>query len=190
MLGKYEKGESEPSRDKLVAIAEAAGVDLLWLATGKGGMEPGAGQAVPKGEETIPFDEFVLVPRYNVEVSAGGGALVDGEEVVGQMAFRKDWVRKMGLRAKDLVLVTAKGDSMEPTLSDGDILLVDLGQTDIVDGAIHVIRNDGHLLAKRLQLAFNDKVIVRSDNTIYRELEIDRADLKVVGRAVWGGGKM
>ena len=110
--------------------------------------------------------------------------------VIGTMAFKREWLRRMGFEVKKLVLVTARGDSMVPTFADGDLLLVDLRQTDIVDGGVHILRNDGHLLAKRLQVCMGDQVIVRSDNNIYSAFDTKRDQLNVVGRVVWRGGRM
>lgn len=169
-------------------------VSLAWLATGEGSMrrgeyEIGEGHGVTS-DTGLDQDEYALVPRYNVEVSAGGGALVEAEAVIGTMAFKREWLRRMGFEVAKLVLVTAKGDSMAPTICDGDILLVDLRQAEIVDGAIHVIRKDDHVLTKRLQLGNNDLVIVRSDNSIYSALETKIGELNVIGRVVWRGGRM
>lgn len=135
--------------------------------------------------------DFALVPRYDIEVSAGGGSILeDDTQPVESMAFRRVWLKRMGLDAARLALVNVRGDSMEPTLADGDMLLVDLRQTGIIDGAIHVLRNNNHLLIKRLQIGLGNQVIVRSDNRIYRELETTRDQLTVIGRVVWRGGKM
>lgn len=135
-------------------------------------------------------DEYALIPRYAVEVSAGGGSLVDNEVMIGTMAFKREWLRRMGFEVGRLVLVTARGDSMEPTVSDGDLLLVDMRQAEIVDGAIHVIRSNDHILVKRLQMGMTGQVIVRSDNPRYSPMESTRDALQVVGRVVWRGGRM
>ena len=185
VLRQYLAGKSEPTRLALISIAEAGNVRVEWLATGEGPMK--RGEAEGSG---LDLEMFALVPRYDVEVSAGGGTLIEGEAVIGAMAFKREWLKRMGLELQKLALVTAKGDSMEPTLIDGDMVLVDLRQTDIVDGAIHVLRSDSGVLVKRLQLGLDNQVIVRSDNKIYSALETTRDKLNVVGRVVWRGGRM
>lgn len=142
-----------------------------------------------EGEELDPA-EYALVPLYDVRVSAGSGTFADSEEVVQNLAFRRVWLKKMGLEASKLALVTACGDSMEPTFSDGDLLLVDLRKIDLKDGAIHVIRNNDHLLVKRMQVGLGDAVIIVSDNSRYRPLKTSRDRLDVIGRVVWRGGQM
>ncbi|GAB4554659.1 MAG: hypothetical protein Tsb0017_07030 [Geothermobacteraceae bacterium] len=145
-------------------------------------------QAVPADGRDL--DEYALVPRYAVEVSAGHGAWPDQEDVVERLAFKRSWLVKLGLKERNLVLVTARGDSMEPTFYDGDLLLVDVSQTGIVDGGVSVIRTDGLLLAKRLQAGFGDQVTVISDNARYKDIQTTKDQLNIVGRVVWRGGKV
>lgn len=200
VLRSYLRGATFPSLDRLVAIAKAANVRTGWLATGEGPMRAGESEGVTVNEKQDHYalavsdkniqDDYDLVPRYAVEVSAGHGVWPDREEVVEKLAFKRSWLQRLGLQLRNLVLVTARGDSMEPTFYDGDLLLVDLSQTNIVDGGISVIRTDGLLLAKRLQVGFGDQVTVISDNQRYDRVKINKNDLNIVGRVVWRGGKM
>lgn len=188
----YELGKSVPG-GKVFESLSRLGFCADWLLTGEGPMKRGeeVKESHPAYQPSdLDQDEYALIPRYNVEVSAGGGMLVDGEAIIDTMAFKREWLRRMGFEVGQLVLVTARGDSMLPTLADGDLLLVDLRQAGIVDGAVHVLRNNGHILAKRLQLGLGDQVIVRSDNPIYSALETVGGALHVVGRVVWRGGRM
>ncbi|MDO6750036.1 S24 family peptidase, partial [Gilvimarinus sp. 1_MG-2023] len=74
------------------------------------------------------------------------------EEVSRKLAFRRKWLKFKGLHEKDLVVVFAKGDSMEPTISDNNTIMVDTSDTSPQDGRMYVIRVDGHLLVKRTQI--------------------------------------
>lgn len=191
VLRSYLREDTFPTLDRLELIADAGQVRASWLATGEGPMRPGEAKVQDaQTDGNLDQDEYSLVPRYNVEVSAGHGAWPDREQVVEKMAFRRSWLQRLGLRVDSLVLVTARGDSMEPTFHDGDLLLVDLDQKQIIDGGISVIRSEETLLAKRMQVGFGDQVIVRSDNQIYHPLEISKDKLNIVGRVVWRGGKM
>ena len=190
-LHQYLKGQSEPTRKVLIAIANATDVRLEWLAEGVGAKERHlAEEEVTAYDVGLNADEYSLVPRYDVEVSAGHGCWPDREDVVEKMAFRRSWLQRLNLQVKNLVLVTARGDSMEPTFHDGDLLLVDLDQTKVIDGGISIVRSDELLLAKRLQAGLGDQVFVCSDNSRYQRLETIKEDLNIVGRVVWRGGKM
>lgn len=140
---------------------------------------------------TQDMNGFILIPRYNVEASAGGGSVVAEERIIDRMAFREDWVRvTLGLSPKDLVLISATGDSMEPTLHPGDLLLLDRSIERIKDNAIYAIQVNGTLLIKRVQRRTDGSVIIKSDNAAY-ETEVltdsKAEDLRIVGRLVWAG---
>ncbi len=152
--------------------------------------EESAGQAVSAGI----WDEFDLVPLYDVEVSAGPGCFVDGHEaIIAQMAFRKYWLRQEGLQAQHLAVVRARGDSMEPTINEGDVLLLDRTRREPEGGYIYIVQTNSELRAKRLQRMIDGSVRVSSDNRAYADEVVDREDLHylhIVGRVVWKGGMM
>jgi len=136
-------------------------------------------------------EEFALIPGYNVQVAAGHGSLAGGDESpTRELAFRRKWLRYRGLHENDLALVFAKGDSMEPTISDNETVMVDTSEKKLRDGHIYVIRNGDHLLVKRIQTLWNDGVQLLSDNKEYPPQEISRDDLEnleVIGKVVWVG---
>lgn len=171
---------SLPRLDNLLRIAETAGVSVEWLATGKEAQKP-----------TFEFeDEFALVPGYNIQVAAGDGRIAGEESPSRELAFRRKWLRFRGLNENDLALVFAKGDSMEPTISDNETVLIDTSEKKLKDGQIFVIRNGDHLLVKRIQTLWNDGVQLLSDNKEYPPQEIASSDLEqleVIGKVVWVG---
>jgi phage repressor protein C with HTH and peptisase S24 domain len=135
--------------------------------------------------------DFVAVPRLAVAASAGPGALVGEEGARDRFAFDSAWLR--GLAAggpAGLSMIRVTGDSMAPTLEDGDDILVDRGDAaaGLRDG-IYVLRMDDGLLVKRLLLQPADaRITIVSDNPAYRDLpDCDPARIAVVGRVVWGG---
>lgn len=135
--------------------------------------------------------EFALIPGYSVQVSTGPGAFPGSEEKPSRkLAFRRKWLRYRGLAEKDLVLVFARGDSMEPTISDNNTLMIDTSKTELSDGAIYVIRVNSHLVAKRVQTLTNRDIMLLSDNEAYRPETLtpeQSQDLAVIGKVVWIG---
>ena len=197
-LETYLTGQAEPKASRLVAIAKAAGANVEWLATGEGEPEGNAqqmqaqtqGLAVRAPALDGIEDRFALVPLYDVRVSAGHGAFNGTENVLTQLAFTRYWLNKLGLHAAHLVAVRVDGDSMEPTIRSGDVLLIDREQTHPRDGAIYVMRREDWLVAKRLQLLAGGLVRVISDNQAYPPEEVEPAALEILGRAVWKGGPL
>lgn len=139
--------------------------------------------------------DYVSIPLYDIQASAGHGALVDAEQVVDFLHFKQDWIRAE-LRAKpaDLYLICVDGESMEPTLRTGDIILIDHRDQGVARDGIYVMRMDGALLVKRLQRKPGGLLRVSSDNQAYEPFDIslgnERDDLAVVGRVVWSGRRM
>lgn len=143
-------------------------------------------------EDIIPatIDDFALVPVYDVQASAGHGSHVESELKTGHLAFRRDWLRDKGLKTKDLAIITAIGDSMEPTLSDGDIMLVDTSIDKIINDAIYIVQTDHHLIVKRIQQALDGSLTIISDNQRYERQKISpeqAKNVKIAGRVKWYG---
>ena len=141
-----------------VALASACNVSLNWLAVGEGA--PHQEDAQPLSVETLEHGgvvspradippNLVLIPRYDVHASAGSGSVVDQEQLIGMMAFDELFLRRqVGVRSEGLVTVEATGDSMEPTIRDGDLLLVDSNENDIRDGRIYVLNVHGFAVSE------------------------------------------
>lgn len=203
-IANYTSERSELKASALVRLAEACDVSLDWLATGTppvhrldrlAQFEADAGEAVvplPTRMAADLGDEYVLVPRYDVRASAGGGAVVHSEQVVDHLAFKAEWVRnRLGINPVHLLLLEAVGDSMEPTISDGDLLLVSTHEPRIRDNAIYALNVAGDLMVKRVQKRLDGTLVVSSDNPRYRPEEVAPRDsdmLRVIGQVLWHGG--
>lgn len=141
-------------------------------------------------------DRFCYIPLYDVKASAGGGVVVDREDVVDTLAFKKEWIRtQLNATQQDLYLIHVEGESMEPTLRPGDLILVDHREAEKLprDG-VYVVRMDDSLLVKRLQRLPGGQVRVTSDNTAYQPFMINLTqqnnEFDIVGRVVWCGRRM
>lgn len=146
--------------------------------------------------EQMPGD-YVAIPLYNgVRAAAGGGAIVEHETPDDALIFKEDWVRiELGAKPQDLYLIRVAGDSMEPTLRSGDVILVDRRATRPDREGVYILRMNGTLLVKRLQALPGGVVRVISDNATYEPFNVTRADLEaadmaVIGRVVWTGRRM
>jgi phage repressor protein C with HTH and peptisase S24 domain len=196
---KWLRGEAEPSRERLVALAEAAKVGIGWLAKGEGptpSFEPSAqrGGRTPSdtAERGITPSRFVLLPRQPEGVAAGTGSPSPPQPDVGFIAFRHDWVRAaFGIEPDDLVLETAVGESMLPTIQDGDLLLVDTTDRTFSSFGVYVLEIHGERLVKRVQRKLDGSLVLISDNNAYQPDQVTGEllnSITVIGRVVWGGG--
>lgn len=206
-LEDYLTGQSEPKISRLVAISKASALSLEWLATGQGPRDlvdrrqtpddsGGMTQLAPDfsdfRDDTAPH--FTKLPRYDVEAAAGAGAAVHSEQIVDFLAFDTDWLQRvMRVDPKRLVLITALGDSMTPTIRDGDLLLLDMSIDRVRDNAIYALRIGDALVVKRVQRRLDGGMRIISDNAVYPADDVaarDATDLQIVGRVVWHGGKL
>lgn len=134
------------------------------------------------------WDEFALIPGYSIQVSAGHGSQAfDNYEPSRYLAFRKKWLKFRRFEAKDLVIVWAKGDSMEPTIHNNDTLVIHQGRKKLVDGKIFVIRFDETLWVKRIQVMPHSWLLISDNKELYPPIEIKHADhstFEVVGEVV------
>ena len=141
-----------------------------------------------------PVIQLVQIPVLDVEASAGHGALASAESQAGQFGFDEKWLRKLTqAKSTSLSIIKVVGDSMEPTLHDGDEVLVDVAddQSKLRDG-IYVLRMDGALNVKRVAIEPQGrKISVVSDNSAYPSWQgLDRRSVNIVGRVLWFGRKI
>lgn len=155
-----------------------------------------AGVGVPSG--SIPEDavgqQQDLVPVYNVAASAGPGAMVDWEEeVVERLAFPQGYLRHItSVNPIHLKIISVKGRSMEPTLREDDVVMIDVSKRDLSYEGIFVIQDGGHsMLVKRISRASRKGfVMLVSDNRDHPPVERALEDIAVIGKVVWAGVKM
>ena len=136
-----------------------------------------------------PRGEWIDVPRLALGASAGPGAFSPDEQPIGAFRFSARWLRDRGLDPAMLSAIAVAGDSMEPTLRDGDEILVDRRPGPLRDG-IHVVRVDEAVLVKRLDTGFPGRIVLISDNAAYRSVEMGSGDVDIIGRVVWKSGRL
>lgn len=142
-----------------------------------------------KGAGKVLRGDWVDVPRLALGASAGPGTTAAEEQPIGAFRFSSRWLRGEGFDPAMLSAIVVAGDSMEPTLRDGDEILVDRSPRPLRDG-IHVVRVDDALLVKRIDTGRPGVMALISDNPSYRPLELPPTDVKVIGRVVWKSGRL
>ena len=187
--------------DTFVKIAVATGRSLDWLTLGGDDVARPAlpdrkitqGMAVAYSGQLIAGD-YALVPRYDIRASDGAGALVESENIIERVAYRMDWIRATRLDPDKLMCAQADGDSMEPTISDGDLLLIDTRVTHPRSEGIYFMRFGDGLVVKRLQLRPDGGANLISDNAArYEPQRLSReelGELQILGRVRWRGGRV
>jgi phage repressor protein C with HTH and peptisase S24 domain len=147
----------------------------------------------PADEPRDP-DGLVSIKRHPVKASAGPGAIVSEGFGKPYFGFDERWLKALtATPPSQLSIVRVEGDSMSPTLNDGDDILVDLGDCgDRLRDGIYVLRVDDALVVKRLALSpLGRRVTVQSDNPAYPDWP-DRGldEINCIGRVIWSGRKV
>jgi phage repressor protein C with HTH and peptisase S24 domain len=135
-----------------------------------------------------------LIPVFDVSASAGGGAVVaEYEAEVHSLAFPRDYLRKLTSNSIDnLAIISVKGESMETTLLDDDIVLLDASKTNLSYDGLFVLRFDDALHVKRVgRSPKRGHVTIISDNKeLYPPMEMAVDEVDAVGKVLWYGRKV
>lgn len=192
-IAHLESGRTQTSR-KITEIAEALGVDVVWLSKGKG--EPFS----PKGpgslsagsyQEVETFhagnEKVVLIPMVRLRLSAGvTGFHIDGETGVDTYPLDRGWVQSNKFSQERLIAVRVKGDSMEPRLYDGDIVVINTADTKPVDGEVYAINYEGEAVIKRMSRDAGSWWLTSDnpDQRKYHRKSVRGSECIIVGRVV------
>lgn len=138
-------------------------------------------------------EEFIQVSRLSVEVGAGPGRSVGIVEEVGALQFRRDFLRATGVSPINAAIVTVRGTSMEPTIKDGAVLLLNRADQEPRAGNIYAFSWGEEMLVKRLQKVGGEwhAVSDNADKDMHPDIVLDGAAHAVIqGRAIWMGARL
>jgi len=121
----------------------------------------------------------------DIYASAGGGAL-NYDERSEFLTVDEEIVNHLGGKhaIKNIHALNVLGDSMEPTLNDGDILFMDRDSINPNRNGIYVVSTPVGIFVKRLQLKLNGTVALVSDNKSYSDEMVNAEDITVLGKVV------
>lgn len=175
---------------RLPAIAAALSVNADWLLNGKGS---------PDQLDVDTSTDYTDVIGYaqSAGLGASGAEAVDYAET-HSLKFKKSSLRRKGILNKPLAVYYGKGDSMEPTIMDGDAILFDTSDTTVRDGDLYVIQIDGaanpEYYVKRAMI-LDGLVYFATDNPQGdhdwrkpRRMDSHRNPVTVIGKVHWVGG--
>lgn len=193
----YEAGRRSPDGNYLMAAA-AQGVDVLYILTGERSAASLPGELARVALEHLADpSEFAPVPLHEVALAAGPGRTNDGEDIIDHLAFRRSWLKRMGLSPAKLVIARAQGDSMEPTIHHGDVVLIDRARSEPPSKPrdpkdrravpIYALLDDGMARIKRIDLAAPGTLALLSDNPTSPPEFRPSAIVSIIGRVVWWG---
>ncbi len=184
-IGNYETGTREPKIEDINKIANALSIKPEQLLLSHSSQV--AGEA-----KTPNSDDYALIRQYSASGECGNGFLNDHVEISSGLAFKRDWLARIGVKPESLAVIYASGDSMEPYIFDGDVVLFDTTDSQPKHGQVYVIRRPDYSVSiKRLVQQLSGSWLITSDNHNYKD-EIVGLDtiheIPFVGRVIWRGG--
>lgn len=178
--------------DTLIKLCDYLRIRPDWLLYGKG--DPSISARTASGNE----DDYSDVVGYSQAAGLGAGAEADEYAETHSLKFKKTSLRRRGIYGRNLAVYYGKGDSMEPTIEDGDAILFDTSDTRVLDGCLYLIQVHGaanpEYYVKRAEI-LDGITFFRSDNPNGdhqwqkpRRMDSKREPITVVGRVHWIGG--
>jgi SOS-response transcriptional repressor LexA len=169
----------DPSVSTAIAICEAASVSLDWFLKGR------------TSDFVCESTDLIRIPVFSAVASAGPGCIpAENDREEQSLLFPRCSLAVQLSTAPDLFALHANGDSMEPTIRNGSLLIANRTDQQPREG-IYVVGRGDTLLVKRTQLRENHVLRLKSDNDQYDDEEIDLKSpahgVRILGRVIWIG---
>lgn len=144
------------------------------------------------GKEEARDLGLALIPELELGYSMGGGNVIEMFEHTGVAPFKREWLRPMMKGSfNDLFVAKGEGDSMIPTLLDGDIVLIDTAQKNILQQDRIWALSYGDLgMIKRVRKLPDGGYQINSDNPAVTPMTAYDGEMHVIGRVIWVGRRM
>lgn len=136
---------------------------------------------------TLDNEKFALIPMTDSHLSGDDGEFVSRGRRI-EFAFRRDWLERIASAVNNVILMPVHGESMEPSLVDGDVVIVDLAHKRIEDGSIYAIGAGDVVLLRRLYLLSVGRYRIVSDNPMWDPEEVDPSQIRILGKVIWRAG--
>lgn len=193
-LQNWEISQTEPQASMIITIAKTLGVSPNYLLTGETDITANEkpNNVSHQTFNSLPNDSdenFVEIEDCrDVRISAGNGGLNDEYLEFSTTKVEKRWLDSRYLKAKHCAMYLVSGDSMYPTLKDGEEIIVDRSKTDLKDGKIFVLNNEGAMYVKKVQVTPYGIILI-SQNPEYSPIKLDASEMDnliVIGQVVRG----
>ncbi|MBB3882018.1 S24 family peptidase [Acetobacter oeni] len=180
----------------MIALAEACAVSLDWLATGREASDDNAMITVSDIAEMSDESGLRPVRYFHAEPQAGAGSMVDQWEGYEVVTFSDYFIRSvLGVWNSNVFMVKVSGDSMRPSIENGDTIFVDPTPETLRED-VYVMTMQDMFIVKRLLIRSSDSFTISSDNSAFRSFDVPSssvawaaadeggADLRIVGRVL------
>lgn len=162
----------------IVKLYRKFGFNPKWI-------ETGIGNAFLQTQSSQDVD-FKAIPKVAARLSAGTGSFECEENITDYLFFQNKWLAAKG-SASHMVAMEVFGQSMEPAIKEGDTVLIDQSQKNILAGAIYAVGVEDTILIKRLEKHPN-RLVLCSDNKDYEPIFLEKHEtetVRIIGKVIW-----
>lgn len=155
-------------------LANMFNIDPGWLENG---------ESIHHIEKT---PDFRKIPKVKARLCAGAGSFETDAGNDEYFTFPVQWLNHKG-NPDLMVLMNIFGNSMEPELKDGDTILVDQSQKDILAGAVYAVGIDDTIMVKRIEKR-PGQLVLMSDNPHYAPIYLEGREMnsvRIIGHVIW-----
>ncbi|MFH2092249.1 MAG: S24 family peptidase [Pseudomonadota bacterium] len=148
-------------------------------------IETGVGSAFLQAQASREL-EYRAIPKVAARLSAGTGSFECGADITDHLFFQNKWLSAKG-SANHMVAMEVFGQSMEPAIKEGDTVLIDQSQKNIIAGAIYAVGVEDTILVKRLEKHPN-RLVLCSDNKDYEPIFLEKHEtetVRIIGKVIW-----
>lgn len=192
-------GTNSPSAKHIGTLSAALRTTPQWLLDGVGWSDSDNAEDIkckPVLAWEVPEDldpnVYVIIPHVDVKFSAGNGCIAEFEPTKKELGTAQllEWIQKKRVSPKNLITVDIDGDSMEPRIPNGSVVMLDksINSIDqIQSGKVYAIRYGSELKIKRLSRRFDGALMIDSDNPLYKReiVEPDQLEhISIIGKYV------
>lgn len=178
----------EPKVMMVVRIAKALGLTVAQLL----GQE---NEASTSNAGSRTGDDSIEVRLLDVVASAGPGMENQqlGDPPLKSLPFSRRLLAELGVSQANARFLPSKGDSMEPSIKENAIALIDISYDRAKDDGVYVLVVGNDVRIKRVGRSWDGAVELISDNPLYPNDKLSAPEaeaLRIAGKVVWAGGKI
>lgn len=193
-VGNYWAGKRVWPTETLGPLATALNTNVGWLIGHETRLQQIASGAIaPSFDHAAALEEELdLVQVQEIDLAYGlGGQFSDGPVEVRTHHFPREWVQSItATPASMLTIARGRGDSMQPTIQDGDMVIIDRSQRTIREqDAMWALTIGDFAMIKRVR-SRGERIQILSDNTLVPMDEAHHEEINVVGRVIFVGRRV
>lgn len=192
LIKNMRSSRSDDKRYNFQSLAQLA--DVLGLECYFGPpRDQGAASAPPSADP----EDFAQIPLHAALLAAGDGRENGVEEIVDYLAFRRDWLRRVGVAPGNAALARVDGESMQPSIWHGDMVMIDRSRIEVPvrvratesrhRSPVYALLEDGRARVKRIERPSEDQLVLISDNPDYAPQFIHPGVVTIIGKVIWWG---